>query len=426
MLVQAMVFDDGERQAAVVATDLIFVSRETTDATRARIRQLTGIPPEAVLINATHNHGAPSVTRGSGVAALPTMAGFERYVDVLPDLIAGAVYASFVNRQAASIGATVAQAPGLSTNRVHHEDPVDSSVAILRVDDANGNPRAILVSFACHPITMGGHTLLWHAEWPGAFRAAVEAAHPGIDCLFVQGCAGDVAPWNYWFGNEDALPQTYEHRDRLGQALAKVVLAAFPSIETGRHGKVAATATRLALRRRQLPWSIAEIDTVAAELAEQREPEYPEAWAPELHTMNSAQRYPLYYQRGAVAMYVDMKRRQDEPLDVEVQGIAVGSVSIVANPFELFNRCGARIREQSPFGTTFVLGYTNDGQGYLPGTDDFDRVASVPLRDVLDQDHYRWAYGITNTNVDRGEVERLIDRSGAVLRELHVAVGPTA
>jgi neutral ceramidase len=350
------------------------------------------------------------------------MDGFESYIDLLPDLIAGAVYGAYANRQPANIGATVTQAPGLTTNRVRHEDPIDTSVAILRVDDANGNPRAMLVSFACHPITMGGHTLLWHAEYPGAFRAAVEAAHPGIECLFVQGCAGDVAPWNYWFGNEDSLPQTYEHRDRLGQALAKVVLASFPSMKTAMSGKVAATSTRLALRRRQLPWSAAEIDAVAAGLAGQLEPEYPEYWAPGLHTMNSAQRYPLYYQRSAVAMYADMKRRQDVPLDVEVQGIAVGDAAIVANPFELFNRCGARIRERSPFGTTFVLGYTNDGQGYLPGTDDFDRVANVPLEEVLDQDRYRWAYGITNTNVDRGEVERLIDRSGDVLGELRSAV----
>jgi hypothetical protein len=418
LLVQALVFDDGERQAAVVATDLVFVSRETTDATRAKVQRLTGIPPEAVLINAAHNHGAPSVTRGSGVAALRTLEGFDGYIDALPDLIAGTVYAAYYHRQPASIGATFTQARGLSGNRVRLEEPVDTSVTLLRVDDASGTLRALLVSFACHPITMGGHTLLWHAEYPGALRAAVENAQPGIECLFVQGCAGDVAPWNYWFGNEDALPQTYEHRDRLGQALAEIVLTALPSIKTEPSAKVAATSTRLGLRRRQLPWSAEEIAAVAAGLAVQQEPDYPENWPPGLHTMNSAQRFPLFYQRGAVEMYADMQRRQDVPLDVEVQGIAVGDVAIVANPFELFNHCGARIRARSPFGTTFVLGYTNDGQGYLPGTDDFDRVANVSLLEVLDQDRYRWAYGITNTNVERGEVERLIDRSAEVLGEL--------
>lgn len=422
MLAQAIVFDDGERQAAVVATDLIFVSRETTDAAREKIQGLTGIPPEAVLINAAHNHGAPSVTRGSGIAALRNIPSFDPYVDVLPDLIAGVVYSAHYNRQPARVGSGTTQAPGISTNRVHHEQPVDHSVPLLRVDDANGNPRAVLVSFACHPISMGGQTLLWHTDWPGAFRAAVETALPGVECLFLQGCAGDVAPWNYWWGNEESLPHTFENRDRLGQALASVVLEALPTVKTGGSSRVSTGSTRIPLDRRHLPWSSDEIAAVQARLAAVAEPDYPEFWPPGLHTMNSAQRFPLYYQSAAVAMYADMKRREDVPLDVEIQAIAVGDTAIVGNPFELFNGCGVRIREKSPFATTFVLGYCNDGQGYLPPTEDFDRIKDVSLDEILDQDRYRWAYGITNSNVERGEVERLIDRSRELLEHVDARV----
>jgi len=402
-----------------VAADLVFVSRETTDAARERVRQLTGLPPESVLINAAHNHGAPSLTRGSGVAALANAPGFDGYLAVLPDVLAGVVYAAYRQRRPAKVGATVTRAPGISNNRVHHETPVDDSVTVLRVDDEAGRPRAALVSFACHPITMGGQTLLWHADYPGALRAAIEAAHPGVDCLFLQGCAGDVAPWNYWFGNDDSLPHTFEHRDRLGRSLADAVLNAWDTIQTRDTGRVAAESWRFPLQRRRLPWSASEIAAVQARLSADAEPAYPEVWPDDLHTMSSAQRFPLYYQRAALTMYADMKRREEEPLDVEVQGVAIGDAAIVGNPFELFNQPGVRVRERSPFVTTRVLGYCNDGLGYLPGVDDFDRVAGTPLDEILDQDRYRWAYGITNTNVERGEVERLIDRSAELLDRLH-------
>jgi neutral ceramidase len=414
LLAHALVLDDGERRVAIVAADLVFVGAELAADVRRRVEALCGIPAEAVLVHAAHNHSAPSVSRGCAVAGLRDAPGFERWSGLLPELLAGVVYAAERDLRPARVGSDVGIVEGVSVNRVDRARTVDPELPVLRVDREDGSALAVVVAFACHPTSIAGHTLLWNTDFPGPLRRAVEEAEPGSTCIFLQGCAGDIAPWDHWFGNADARPQTFDNRDFLGRSLAQGVLAVLPSIRAVDGARVAARSKTVELQRRLLPWTTEEI--AAVELPP--EPAYGERWPDDVHSAASAQRYPVSYQKAALSMYADMKAREAEPLRAELQALVIGDAAIAANPFELFSGPGIEIRRDSPFRTTFTLGYANDYLGYLPPDEDFDRIADVPLRDVLDQDRWRWAYGITNTNVARGQVGRVVEESRTLLRAL--------
>ncbi len=68
---------------------------------------------------------------------------------------------------------------------------VDPAVGVLRITDAVGKVRAVLVNYACHPVVLGPRNREISADYPGVMRQMVESSVGGdSQCIFLQGAAG--------------------------------------------------------------------------------------------------------------------------------------------------------------------------------------------------------------------------------------------
>ncbi|HEY3861207.1 MAG TPA: hypothetical protein VGO59_04900 [Verrucomicrobiae bacterium] len=101
--------------------------------------------------------------------------------------------------------------------------PVDDEVGVIRVDDTNGNPRAIIMNYACHADVVCLSYAI-SADFPGAATSLVEGAFSNqVNCLFVNGAAGNVAPLftvPRRDGPGDPFKTDYTPMDRMGELLA--------------------------------------------------------------------------------------------------------------------------------------------------------------------------------------------------------------
>jgi Neutral/alkaline non-lysosomal ceramidase, N-terminal len=189
---EALVIQAGEKKLAIVGLDL---GRSPAEASLQRIRRRTkaeaGI--EYSFIAGSHTHHAPVLEltdeagkgKGRFDAAL-------RYYREMEDAIVAAITEANSKLAPARLATGSIQLEGFNRNR-HTKQPVkpsDRDLAVMRFDDANGKPIAILVNFTAHPTMIPSTTLKFSADYVGAMKAEVEKT-TGARVIFMQGASGD-------------------------------------------------------------------------------------------------------------------------------------------------------------------------------------------------------------------------------------------
>jgi len=202
---RVLILETGDRRFALVTLDLgRTFSEPLLDQLRRQIRAAAGI--SFLMVTASHTHSGPNLLDEYPGGRPPA---WERSAI---QTIASTVLQASRHLVPAKIGTGVGEVEiGYDRRQVRPDGtvtmlwtdpgkqpslPVDPTVLVMRIDDLQGKPLAIVVNYACHPVVLGSDNLQYSADFVGVMAHTVEAAFGGAPiCLFVQGADGDINPY---------------------------------------------------------------------------------------------------------------------------------------------------------------------------------------------------------------------------------------
>lgn len=394
---RALILSAGENSAAIVQMDLLGLGRWHVEEIRAACFRLFGIPPERVLISATHTHSGPGVVPLRGCA----MASSDYQWRVIESTIA-ALRQAWSRRSAASLSA--ARVPyHLGVNRrqetengvvlgIAPEKPAPRHLDVLTVEA--GGKRHLLFSHAVHPYLLGAENTLISGDLPSLACARLERDH-GV-ALFLNGCAGNIAAEAAFQG----LPKAREE----ARCLAAAVTDAAAKAKPVRALPIAGFTERVHLPYQPLP-TTGEIDAMRAQQERTVRPD--ERTQPAVVArIRAAMDDWATALKAAIAGHAAL-----DPVFCEVQLLRLGEVALVGISGEPFFEIGQKIARKSPFSAIWVLGYCGAYSGYLPTAREF------PLGGYEVNDSYRYL-GLWQIGPEGGQ--RVIAAAGKLLQRAAV------
>jgi SAM-dependent methyltransferase len=411
LLAKAVVFRQGDRQAALVFCDLIGVPWELTAEVRRQAQQKTGIPAANILLAATHAHTGPlfagTLRKHLHEQAVAKAGTDPREKEDYAVTLAGKLVRAIAEAQAATkpvkLQAGVGRQEGLSFNRrffmkdgtvrfnpgklnpetVRPAGPIDPDVGLLLLRNAaDSRPLASLTVFALHLDTVGGTE--YSADYPCYLQQTLRAklGEPFVS-LFGNGTCGDI---NHIDVSHNRPQKGHEEAKRIGDRLGATVAAELEKVKDMKRPSLAVGS-----------------EIVNAPLQEATAEDI--AWADEAMKKVGTPALPFLDQVKAykIKSLQSLASQNRKTLPMPVQVFRLGDdTAVVGLPGEVFADLGLAIKRASPFATTLVIELCNDSPGY------------VPTRKAFAEGSYE----TINSRVQPGGGEMLVDAAVRLLKEL--------
>ena len=310
------------------------------ESLRKTVQQESGI--DDLIVQATHTHTGPVILDEypNGPPAWETEdlkriegAVHEAAGNVVPVRLGvgyGAAYIGY-NRRHVDADGTISMLWSNATQAPTY--PVDPLVAVLRIDRMDGEPLAILVNYATHPVTFGSDALRFSADFPGVMCKVVEQAFGGKPlAFFVQGAAGDI---NVFDAGTPVNLDVIGRRDWAGETLGKAAVSAAQQIQTKADPdpQIDFRDDSLSLKLR---WN-------------------PEKFKHETLRESGPKAYEIFAS--------PIKENMNLPVTT---ALIDRDIAIVGMPGEPFVDFQTDLRAKCPVRDCFFLGYTNGYYGYFP------------------------------------------------------------
>jgi hypothetical protein len=363
--IRVVALDDGGVRLAIAIADTLFVPRELADRAKRRASVKTGIPPERMLVAATHTHSAPPLAGALGTDEDPAYAAYfeERLVEAIEGAAARMQPARAGWISVDDFAHTYCRRWILRPDRLRMDPfgdltiranmhpgyqnpdfigpsgPADPGLSMFSVQTPEGRPIALLANYSMHYI--GADPV--SPDYFGAFSRQMEQlirpdGNPEFVAMMSQGTSGDQMWMNY------GEPARKTSAGAYAEEMAAIAHAAYKRIEYRSAAPLAMAETKLALSRRlpderRLTW--------AARVMAARNGKPP-----------SNQPEVLAREQFLVAA--------SPARELILQAVRIGDFGITAIPNEVFAITGLKLKARSPLALTMNIELANGCEGYIP------------------------------------------------------------
>src|SRR5881396_3552903 len=217
LTVRELVFADDNTKVAIVSADFLGFPSVLGDKARARVK---GIPPERILIGATHTHSAPDCygfADHSGKVSTDL-----KYVELVCNRIAEAINEAIERVQPASLKIATGEAKGRIAFNYYADQLFDPRCHVIQVIGADGKPFATLVNYAVHPEVLGSDAGILSPDLIGPLYDRIRGQGGGTGIFMNSAQGGMVTADNR--GPDGRSIRTWTECLRIGTLLADEAL----------------------------------------------------------------------------------------------------------------------------------------------------------------------------------------------------------